>query len=76
MAGIGTIRRGIGLGPLATITRGYLGGKYLPGIALLVQASPSIALAVAAGSVLLVQAQTSTAMVVAQGGTLTVPGEN
>lgn len=29
MTGISTIRRGIGFGPLATITRGYLGGVAL-----------------------------------------------
>lgn len=74
MAGLGTIRRGIGFGPLATITRGYLGGgfDFGPGVALAVLASPSAALVVAAPSSLVVGRHLSVAAVVASpsGGTI------
>lgn len=73
MAGLTTISRGIGYGPLSTITRGYLGGlEFAPGIALEVLASPSIALVVAAASVLLVQGQTCALGVLAEGSSGTL----
>lgn len=74
MAGLPTISRGIGYGPLSTISRGLLGGLDLtPGIALALLASPSVALVVAAGTVLLVQGQGAIADVVAATGAGTIP---
>lgn len=74
MAGLGTIRRGIGFGPFSTITRGYLGGfDFGPGIALIVLASPSVALVVASANIVAVQGANNTAAVAASpsAGTLT-----
>ena len=65
MSGLPTISRGIGYGPLSTISRGYLGGlfEFAPGIALVILASPSTTQAIAAASVLLLQAQASATQV-------------